>query len=52
MHQAIVCRQHEGIDQDARPFALGYFFQGLGNHQRIQSKGVFVNPPELAKKAG
>ena len=43
MNQAVIAGEHEGVDQNPSAFALGYFFQSLSDHQRVQAKGVFVN---------
>ena len=32
VHQAVVGGQHEGVNQDACPLALGHFFEGLRDH--------------------
>jgi hypothetical protein len=52
LHQPIVRRQHEGIDQHARPFALRNFFKRLADHQRIEAERVLVNAPVLKGECG
>src|SRR5580704_11203383 len=45
MHQAIVARKHEGIDQYSGALALRNFLERLRHHKRIKAKSILVNAP-------
>ena len=43
LHEGEVVGEHEGVDHDVRALAAGYFFEGLGDDQRVEAEGVFVD---------
>ena len=50
--QAVIAGEHEGIDQDAGALAFGDFFERLGDDQRIEAEGVFVNAAVFEREGG
>ncbi len=50
IHQAIVRRQHEGVDQNAGSLALVHFLQSFSNNKWIESERVLVNASVLKRK--
>src|SRR5580693_6256461 len=52
MYQAVVAGEHEGVDQNSSALALGDFFEGLGDDQRIEAEGVLVDAAIFESKRG
>src|SRR5438105_2728802 len=43
LHQPQLAGQHKSIDHYPGTLAFGYFFEGLADDERIESKSVFIN---------
>ena len=43
LHEGEVAGEHEGVDHDVGALAAGYFFEGLGDDERVEAEGVLVD---------
>src|SRR5579863_8102245 len=50
--EAVILRQHKGVDQDAVAAAARYLVQGFRHYQGIKPEGVLVNPPVIQCERG
>ena len=52
LDEAVVCREHEGVDHYAGAFALVDFLERFADDKGVKAKGVFVDAAFLERQGG